>query len=311
MLSRRNIRIKVMQILYSISRDEKLELESAIERYRRSIRKSFELYLFNLYAFTRILEYARQDLAKRESKYLPSEEDQQFKAKIATNELSLSLIKNDGFIRLIKKYDFEKALDADTIRMVYAEFAKTEEYKAYILQSEVTEDDHKNLLLALYKHCMGNETFEEKMEDYSPQWAVDKSLVVGAIKKTLKALPATPLFYENFRPSIETTIDFGEKLLRQVAETDKELLNIIEPSLKNWDAERVAIIDMILLKMALCELLHFPTIPSKVTLNEFVDISKMYSTDKSKDFINGILDRLMKKLHKEGKINKEGRGLID
>ena len=81
--------------------------------------------------------------------------------------------------------------------------------------------------------------------------------------------------------------------------------------LKNWDSERVAILDMIMLKMALCELLHFPTIPTKVTLNEFVEISKIYSTDKSKDFINGILDRLMKKLQKEEKIVKEGRGLIE
>jgi len=87
------------------------------------------------------------------------------------------------------------------------------------------------------------------------------------------------------------------------------LLGIIEPTLKNWDADRVAIIDMVLLKMALSELTSFPTIPTKVTLNEFVEISKLYSTDKSKDFINGILDRLMKKLNKEGKIQKEGRGL--
>jgi len=83
-------------------------------------------------------------------------------------------------------------------------------------------------------------------------------------------------------------------------------LAIIEPALKNWDADRVAIIDMILLKMALSELLSFPSIPTKVTLNEFVDISKLYSTDKSKDFINGILDRLMKQLEKDGKIKKEG-----
>ena len=88
-------------------------------------------------------------------------------------------------------------------------------------------------------------------------------------------------------------------------------MGIIEPSLKNWDADRVAVIDMIILKMALVELMSFPTIPTKVTLNEFVEIAKKYSTEKSKDFINGILDRLMKQLEKEGKIKKEGRGLIE
>jgi N utilization substance protein B len=116
MLSRRNIRIKVMQILYSMSRDEKLEIEQAIERYRRTIQKSFELYLFNLYSFTRIVDYARQDLANREAKYLPTEEDQRFKAKIASNELAASLLNNDAFTRLAKKYQFDKSLDEDTVR---------------------------------------------------------------------------------------------------------------------------------------------------------------------------------------------------
>ena len=133
--------------------------------------------------------------------------------------------------------------------------------------------------------------------------------MVGALKKTIRALPVEDGFYNGFKPTVETTVDFGEVLLTKVHKEDKELLEVIEPTLKNWDADRVAIIDMILLKMALCELTSFPSIPTKVTLNEFVEISKLYSTDKSKDFINGILDRLMKKLNKDGKIAKEGRGL--
>ncbi len=300
-----------MQILYAASRDNKLELKSATQAYRKSVNNSFELYLFNLYAFTRVIDYARTDLANKEAKFLPTEEDQKFTAKLANNDLSTSLLENEGFQRFINTYQFEKYVDEDTVRLVYTEFAKTEDYKTYIEQSDLDAEDHKKILLALYKHCTASETFEEKLEDYSAQWTVDKSLIVGALKKTLKALPATPFFYEVYKPSKETTAEFGETLLEKVFNLDAELLKIIEPTLKNWDAERVAIIDMILIKMALCELIYFPTIPSKVTLNEFVDISKLYSTDKSKDFINGILDRLMKKLDKEGKINKEGRGLID
>ena len=102
-----------------------------------------------------------------------------------------------------------------------------------------------------------------------------------------------------------------EKLLLKVGSSESQLLETIEPVLKNWDAERVAVIDMILIKMAICEFIYFPTIPTKVTLNEFVEISKLYSTDKSKDFINGILDRLLKQLLDDGKIKKEGRGLVD
>ena len=105
--------------------------------------------------------------------------------------------------------------------------------------------------------------------------------------------------------------EYGEDLLHKVIALDNELLEIIDPMLENWEAERVAVLDMILLKMAVCELMHFETIPTKVTINEYVDISKIYSTPKSKEFINGILDKLMKKLQDEGKINKQGRGLKD
>ena len=149
------------------------------------------------------------------------------------------------------------------------------------------------------------------IEDRYPFWSDDKSLVIGAIKRSLKTLPTEDDFYEVHRPTAETTQDFGEVLFKNVFEEENKLLELIEPTLNNWDVERVAVIDMVLLKMALCELMNFPTIPTKVTLNEFVEISKQYSTEKSKDFINGILDRLMKRLHKDGKIVKEGRGLVE
>jgi transcription antitermination protein NusB len=124
-------------------------------------------------------------------------------------------------------------------------------------------------------------------------------------------MPFKGEFYQEHAPSDETVRQFGEELLKRTCQEDKALFDLIDPMLKNWDSERVAILDMIMIKMALCELMHFPTIPVKVTLNEFVEISKVYSSDKSKDFINGILDRLMKKLIKEDLIVKEGRGLID
>ena len=190
-------------------------------------------------------------------------------------------------------------------------FADAPEYKAYLALEEPTNDDHNKILLELYRFLMGNDIFVEMSEDRYNNLPDDESLVTGAIKKTLKALPANGEFYKEFEPSDETVREFGEQLLRKTCQEDLALFEQIEPTLKNWDADRVAVLDMIMLKMALCELLHFPTIPTKVTLNEFVEISKVYSTEKSKDFINGILDRLMKKLLKEEKIVKEGRGLIE
>lgn len=311
MLSRRNVRIKVMQLLYSMNRDGKLATRDAKARYQQSVQKSFELYLFSLYVFVQITRYAERDAEKKKSKLRPTEKDKTFRPKLFQNTLIESIQLDENIQRLFKHYKFEHSFDKDNIRLLYSEFAKTDDYKAYLENTEPQVEDHRNILLKLYKFCTTNETFNDMMEDRYSVWVDDKSLIIGAMKKTIKALPTDHNFIDNYRPASETIEDFGESLFDMVIRQDEELLSIIEPTLKNWDADRVAVIDMILLKMALCELISFPTIPTKVTLNEFVEISKLYSTDKSKDFINGILDRLMKKLNKEGKINKEGRGLLE
>lgn len=309
MLSRRNIRIKVMQMLYSMSQDKSLSLEDTIRRYRDRISQSYDLYLFALLCLVRAAEYAVQDKEKKLSKLLPSEEDKAFTADLAENALILSLSNNQGFQNLLRQRNLKSLVDVDNSRMFYQDFAKDEDYKAYSRKSDNTLEEHREMLLAFFRHLVNNEPFNDFLEDHFPNWVDDESLVVGAIKKTLKALPTEAPFFEEHRPGSDTVEDFGEYLLKRAVNEDEELLSIIEPALRNWDADRVAIIDMILLKMALCELTSFPSIPTKVTLNEFVEISKQYSTDKSKDFINGILDRLMKQLEGEGKIQKQGRGL--
>jgi len=311
MLSRRNVRIKVMQMLYAMSRDPQLSLEEAMRRYRESVSRSFELYLFYLYYVVKIAEYARKDAERRAAKYLPSEEDKQFTPRLFENELIRSLTGNQELGRLFQRYRIAAKIDDDMVRALYTEFSKKEAYKAYLQKEHPDVEDHAAQLLDLVRFCLSSESLSDATEDWYPNWEDDKSLVIGALKKTFKALPATPAFYEDYLPPEEATVEFGETLLTTVHNSDTELLASIEPMLKNWDVQRVAVLDMIMLKMALCELRAFPTIPTKVTLNEFVEISKQYSTEKSKDFINGILDRLLKQLLADGKIKKEGRGLLD
>jgi len=300
-----------MQMLYTMSRDKDLTFDVVLNHYRKNINVSFELYLYNVLQFIRVAEYSRIDAEQRASKHLPTEEDKKFTSKLYDNPLIQSVVTNPDFLELVKSKEIAEKLDEDTLRRHYLEFAKSEEYKTYLTQTEDTPKHHKDILLHLLKSRIGNESFDEEMEDFFPCWMDDKSLIVGSMKKTIKNLPASLDFFKTYQPTNETTVDFGEVLLEKVVKDDAQLLDVIKPTLKNWDADRVAIIDMILLKMALCELISFPTIPTKVTLNEFVEISKLYSTDKSKDFINGILDRLMKQLNKDGKIKKEGRGLLE
>lgn len=311
MLSRRNVRIKVMQVLYAKNREQEptTGVKGAVKYYRRMVDDSFKLYLLNLLAFMRVAEYARQDKIRKDGKLRPTEADQEFSAKLANNEALQSLAKNFALTSAHGRFSLGQHLDADLIRKLYIGFSKTEEYKKYIDQAESKEEDHRNILLELYRFLINNETFISMMEDQFPLWMDDKSLVVGAMKKTIKNLPAEDDFLEAYEPQDETISEFGQELLEKVVDADKELLGIIEPNLKNWDAERVAILDMIILKMAIAEFLYFSSIPAKVTLNEFVEVAKLYSTDKSKDFINGVLDRLLKQLMEQGLVQKKGRGL--
>ncbi|GLR15480.1 transcription antitermination factor NusB [Portibacter lacus] len=299
-----------MQLLYALSRDVALKIDQTTKRYFGSIDNTFNLYLLNLYTIHRICSIAIEDNEKRKSKHLPSAYDKGFSAKLFNNPIIRSI---DSNFKLRKKFDklhFENKADKDFCKKIYSEFSKTEEYKSYI-QKESSDKDHLEILLELYRHCRKSEYFNEVMEDSYSEWVDDKSLIIGAIKKSIKKLPAEENFFQTFFPEDETIKEFGQELLELCYETDDELLEYIKPTLKNWDHERLAIIDMVLLKMAIVEFIHFKTIPTKVTLNEYVEIAKLYSTPKSKDFVNGILDKILKELQDTGKIIKEGRGLVE
>jgi N utilization substance protein B len=311
MLSRRSVRIKVMQLLYMLNRDEHLSFPDVLKEYNNGIWKAYELYIFQLHLLLKVTQYAEKDAANRAAKHLPTEGDKVFTPRLYSNPSVQSLANHIPFLNIVAKYKHNENIDEDHIRTLYQGFNELPEYKAYLeLENPSKEDDNK-ILLELYRFLVNHDVYLEMTEDRYNNWQDDESLVVGAMKKSLKALPTDGEFYKEFEPADETVSEFGEQLLRKTCQEDHTLFEHIEPTLKNWDADRVAILDMVMLKMALCELLFFPTIPTKVTLNEYVEISKVYSTDKSKDFINGILDRLMKKLLKEDKIVKEGRGLIE
>ncbi len=297
--------------MYAMSRDNDLTHRKAMQLYNESIRHSFDLYLLSLLQFIKVTEYAHQDYANKSSKLRPTAEDKAFRPRLCENELIRSLQENRNLRSLFNSRKIVERVKDEDSRLLYLDFAKTEQYEKYLTLKEDKPEHHRQILLSLFKHCISGELFNDLMDENYLTWEDDKSLVVGAMKKTIKALPADGVFYQEFEPDDATVREFGEALLQAVEENSEELMAIIEPNLKNWDADRVAVIDMILLKMAICELMNFPTIPTKVTLNEYVEISKLYSTDKSKDFINGILDRLLKQLEKDGKIVKEGRGLID
>ncbi len=303
--------MKVMQLLYAKNQDSEVTLSTILKQYEEAIDKAFELYLFTLYIFLETTRVAVSAAEKKQSKLLPSEEDHKFTDILYSNDLVQSLFTNKLLENKFNKLRFAFILDEDIPSRLYRDFAKTDVYKEY-LKSQGSDEDHRAILLDLFRSLRKDEHFNEIIDDHFPNWYDDKSLAIGAIKKTIKLLPnVKENFFEEFTPDAETAEEFGRQLLKETGQNDAELLALIQPTLKNWDLDRLAVIDVILIKMALGEFLYFPTIPTKVTLNEYVDISKQYSTPKSKDFINGILDKLMKTLVEDGQIKKEGRGLIE
>lgn len=301
-----------MQLLYSLDRDPGVSQKEILTRYDQSVELAYESLMFNLFL---ILELAHQSVADRDSRHAklrPDQDDPHWNAKLYENALIQSLVTNKTLRTYFDKKSFSARLDQDLIQKMYTTFARTPEYKRYILNSNTDENAHREMLLEIYRNIRKNEIYEEIVDDQYTFWQEDKSLVIGALKKIIKQLPESrERFFDEYIPDKDTVEDFGRHLFSVTIEQAAKLEEMIEPTLKNWDMERLAVLDVIIIKMALVEFLYFPTIPTKVTLDEYVDISKEYSTPKSKDFVNGILDRLMKQLSEEGKIVKEGRGLLE
>src|SRR6188768_4049343 len=311
MVSRRSIRVKVMQLLYSLDRDPGVSQKEILQRYAQSVDLAYESLLFNLYLMLEITHFAVADRDNRLAKHRPEPDDNLWNAKLYENELIQSLVQNKPLRTYFEKRNFKSKVDQELIQKMYNSFSKLPEYKSYVF-GEIDEARQREYLLDIYRDLRKNELFEEMVDDQYPFWQEDKSLVVGALKKIFKQLPSVnDKFFEEYLPDNDTVIDFGQRLISMTMEQADELEKLIEPTLKNWDMERLAVLDVILIKMALVEFFYFPTIPTKVTLDEYVDISKEYSTPKSKDFVNGILDKLMKTFLEEGKIKKEGRGLLE
>ena len=301
MLSRRNVRIKIMQVLYSAQRQEIKSPRAYESLFLKMVDNTYKLYLQNLLILQRVAEYAKHDHATRLAKFRPTAEDKAFRPILADNLAVRSLSDNTELSREYDRKGIRSTIDADQVQTLYREFLQTDDYQTFLqTEGDPTTEATVQLLLKLYKWLQGQELFVGMIEDHFPRWKEDKSLVVGARKKTIKAMPLEQDFYAAYSTHGESVEEFGRPLLKFVVDADAAMLERIKGVLQNWDADRVAIIDMILLKMAMGEFTQFPAIAAQVTINEYVDISKSYSTDKSREFINGVLDNLHKALAREG-----------
>lgn len=301
-----------MQCIYAYQSGAFISIALADKSLHKNIQSSYSLLLFNLLTIRQVAEHARKEAKWRREKKLPSKEDLNFSTRLAENSLVVEMATNTVFADLIKASKVQLMENEDLIKQLFRNLLEHKEYQRYIAKATPTWEDDRDILLHIYgKVMLASETFTQELEELFPNWIDDQASVNFKVNQLLgeKEFAAELNKRSQFIPDEEDE-EFASVLLHKTHSNDAEFDKLIEPKLQNWDLERIASLDMILMKMALCELMYFGNIPVKVSINEYIDISKVYSTPKSKDFINGVLDKLMNQLKEEGRIKKQGRGLM-
>lgn len=313
MLGRRNLRIKVMQSLYGWEMDHDIPLTNLQAQLKVQIQKSVALYITNLQFLVDVCRYSMVDKAKRKAKFIQTEEDEKASTTIAANRIVKFLEQDNQFLSYVKEIGITHYVTEDVVKSLFTELASKQKYKEYaMLKNPSAEHDKDIISFIMRKVFSTNKDLEHHLEELFINYDDDNALLLHVTGKYVES------FDENKKNNFFLAMDawdeeqkYATDLLAKTIQNNEELSAIIQPKLKNWDMDRVAILDLILLKMAVCELKYFPTIPVKVTINEYIDISKLYSTPKSKEFVNGVLDRIKNELVQNGEIKKHGRGLME
>lgn len=302
-----------MQVLYGweINRDTPMSvLENSLDK---NIDLTIVLYLTNLAYMNEICQYSLVDAAKRMAKYIKTEEDKNVSTQIAVNRIVTFLQNNKTYNEYLKKYKIHTYIDQEVVRAMFNTLKDKYTYKEYTAKPNPTLDDDKEVMgLIVKKIIFKSKEISSHFEEHFVNVDDDQLLLNHVIQKYVEGFnEEDENSFVNGVQQWEAERKFGIDLLKQCYMHNDELIKDIEPNLDNWEMDRIATMDMLLMKMAVCELKYFPTVPVKVSINEYIDISKIYSTPKSKDFVNGVLDKTKLQLLDKGLINKQGRGLVD
>lgn len=295
-----------MQTLYSVmTQGEEREKESSRHKLLdEKLSRSMELFTVSILYMLRTAQYAEQDAFQRSSKYLPTEADLHVNTKISGNKFLWQILENESFKAAVESQHLDKMVDQDWIRKLYQALAQAPEYLEYISEENRDNSSEKQIMRFIWEKLMlENENFAEHFNDELQGWEDDKMMLEMLMDNFIKQ-PKKVNFLQLLSAEKK---HYAYSLLDTTIEKEKQLQQLIEPRLANWDPERVALIDTILLRMGVCELLFFPTIPTKVTINEYIDIAKDYSTPQSGQFVNGVLDNVLKDLLRNNQIQKEER----
>jgi transcription antitermination protein NusB len=311
MLNRRHLRIRVLQFVYSWKKSNLTDIVVLEKQFLKSLNKVEELYLFLLLYILEVRDFAENYSEDSKKKQLPTDNDLNPNTKFINN-LFLSKLRDESV--LIGKAGHSKLSFADEnnmIKSIYFKMVESEVYISYMNEEIVDFETDKKFIVKLFsKVLIEMEVFQDFLSEQDIFWDDDFPFICSMVIKTIKDSTTDKIeLFELFKDTDEK--DFAVNLLRQSIIHSEEFAELISSKTKNWDLDRVAQMDLILMQMALSELLKMPSVPVKVTINEYIELAKYYSTPNSKNFVNGILDSLLIELKREGAIKKMGRGLIE
>lgn len=312
MISRRLLRIKIVQVLYAYFTDENSSIDKSDKELQLSIKKAYDLYHYFILLLIDVADYADERIELARNKILPSKEELNPNKKFVNNMVIRQLKDCSDLTNYVSQAKITWASYPEIIRSLYLKISESEYFQAYMNADETSYDLDKKLLVDILTTELEEwELLYQMLEEQSIYWNDDIEFVIGMLLKTIQKFKSTGPsiklmeLYKN-----DEDREFGKTLLRKTILKHKEYRETIDKYTQNWEIDRIAIMDVLIMEVALSEMLEFPSIPLKVTFNEYIDIARFYSTPKSNEFVNGVLDKIVIDLKKENKIIKTGRGLL-
>ncbi|MEZ5196201.1 MAG: transcription antitermination factor NusB [Bacteroidales bacterium] len=286
----------------------------------KSLNKLYELYIYQLSFLIEVVEFAKKRAEENKLKFFPTENDLNPNTRFTDNLFIKQLANNRDLAKYVNAYKINWSGEEEMIRKAMVQIRDSRDFEAYMINPNNTYQDDKDIFIKIVKkHISSFELLQFYYEERSIFWSDDFHTANLLVIKTIKAFKES---WDEFHklPELFTSDNIEESaedkkfltdLYRKVIIRSDEYDGLIQNKVKNWEMDRIAVMDILLIKMALVELIEFPSIPVKVTLNEYIELAKLYSTPKSKMFVNGVLDKLIIDLKEQKMIVKKGRGLLE
>ena len=307
MINRVLIRLKIVQIVYAYYQNGGKNLDTAEKELFFSLSKAYDMYNYLLLLMVEITKQAERKQSAAKSKLLPTAEELYPNTKFVDNRFIAQLEVNKQLLEFSETQKKTWENESEFVKSLCEKIMDSDIYKEYMASETSSYEEDRELWRKLYKRIIfNNEELDQVLEDQSLYWNDDKEIVDTFVLKTIKRFEEENGAKQDLLPEFkdEEDQDFARRLFRRTILNADYYRHLISENTRNWDLDRVALMDIIIMQIALAEILSFPNIPVSVTLNEYVEIAKLYSTPKSGSFINGTLDGIVNALKKENKLTK-------